>query len=379
MPTLVVYNPVSGDRSSKALFDDHVLPLLAKHDITPDKVVATESAGHAGTIVFDFLAALGDSDPVSVILGSGDGTLHELINVLNNQPSSKPLPRIHLALVPCGTANALYSSLFPPSQDEDPVQYKLRSVQAFVSGKRSSIPLNLAVTVLSAPPVATPGLPAVPKQVSISAVVTSTALHASILHDSEALRASDPSIERFKTAARQNITRWYAASTKLYPREGAGVVEVYDPETNSWVPHEQSTEDEPIVDLNGPFAYFLSTVNVDRLEPAFRITPRGRDVLSPKENTAALDVVIVRPMRDPSYEMDSDASRAAFAEKAGAVLGAAYQDGAHVALRYDEDGKIVAEGDGPTVVEYIRCGAWEWEPVSRLIRSSSLGADQRGT
>ena len=103
---------------------------------------------------------------------------------------------------------------------------------------------------------------------------------------------------------RQNCTRWYAASTKLYPHEGAGVVEVYNSETNSWVPHEQSTEDEPIVDLNGPFAYFLSTVNEDRLEPAFRITPRGRDVLSPKENTAVLDVVIVRPMRDPSYEMD---------------------------------------------------------------------------
>ncbi|EJF62516.1 ATP-NAD kinase-like domain-containing protein [Dichomitus squalens] len=376
MPLLVIYNPVSGDRSSKALFDNHVLPLLSQHNITPDKVVATESAGHAGTIVFDFLAATAaGSDPVSVILGSGDGTLHELINALNNQPSSKPLPRIHLALVPSGTANALYSSLFPPSQHDDPIQYKLKSVQAFVSGKHSSVALNLAVTVLSAPPVATPGLPAAPKQVSISAVVTSTALHASILHDSEALRASDPSMERFKTAALQNITRWYAASAKFYPREGAGVVEVYDPATQRWVPHEQSTEDEPIVDLNGPFVYFLSTVNVDRLEPAFRISPRGKDVLGPKGNTAALDVVIVRPMRDPSYDMDSEATRAAFAEKAGAVLGAAYQDGAHVALRYDEDGKVVAEGDGPTVVEYLRCGAWEWEPDDIDLRAHFVCAD----
>ena len=62
--------------------------------------------------------------------------------------------------------------------------------------------------------------------------------------------------------------------------------------------------------------------------------------------------------------MDSEEARAKFAEKAGAVLGAAYQDGAHVNLRYDEDGKIVADGTGPTVVEYIRCGGWEWEPVS---------------
>ena len=48
MPLLVVYNPVSGDRSSKALFDEHVLPLLAKNNVSPDKIVATESAGHVG-------------------------------------------------------------------------------------------------------------------------------------------------------------------------------------------------------------------------------------------------------------------------------------------------------------------------------------------
>ncbi|KAI0747775.1 ATP-NAD kinase-like domain-containing protein [Daedaleopsis nitida] len=376
MPLLVVYNPVSGDRSSKALFDEHLLPLLAKNNVSPDKIVATESVGHVGQIVADLLSSLtDDSQPVSVILGSGDGTLHELINTLNGIPSSKPFPRINIALVPCGTANALYSSLFPPAQDDDPLQHKLKSVNAFLSHAHRTVPLNLAVNVLSAPPVTSPGHPQAPTQVSISAVVASTALHASILHDSEALRASDPSMERFKTAALQNLVRWYAASVKLFPREGAGVVEVYDPAAGTFVPHEASTEDEPIVDLEGPFAYFLATVNVDRLEPAFTITPRGKDVLSPVEKSAALDVVIVRPTRDPTHEMDSDAARAAFAEKAGAVLGAAYQNGAHVALRYDANGSIVSEGTGPTVVEYIRCGGWEWEPDDIDKRAHLLCAD----
>ncbi|RPD65789.1 hypothetical protein L226DRAFT_529933 [Lentinus tigrinus ALCF2SS1-7] len=372
MPLLVVYNPVSGDGSGGALFKEHVLPLLKEKNVTPDRVEETTAPGHAGTLVADFLATVPDgTDAVSVILGSGDGTLHELINALNSLPSSKPLPRINLALVPCGTANALYASLFPPTPDDDPVQSRLKSVNAFLSSSPHTVPLNLAVTVLSGGP----GGQSKPRQVSISAVVASTALHASILHDSEALRASDPSMERFKTAAMQNITRWYAASVKLFPREGAGFVEVFDPAAQAFVPHEASTEDDPIVDLAGPFAYFLSTVNVDRLEPKFRIAPRGRDVLAPEGKSAALDVVIVRPMRDPSYEMESEEARAKFAGKAGAVLGAAYQDGAHVNLRYDEIGKIVAEGTGPTVVEYIRCGGWEWEPDDIDERAHFVCAD----
>ncbi|OSD02733.1 hypothetical protein PYCCODRAFT_299500 [Trametes coccinea BRFM310] len=373
MPVLVIYNPVSGDRSAKALFDDHVLPLLAKHNVTPDKVVATESSGHVGNIVADFLLSSDHAQPISIVLGSGDGTLHELINVLNNTPSPKPFPRIHLALVPCGTANALYAALFPPSPQEDPVEYKLKSVKAFLSDDHDSVPLNLAVNVLS-PPHVRPPATAPPKQVSISAVVTSTSLHASILHDSEALRASDPTIERFKTAAYQNITRWYYASVKLFPRKGPEVVEVYDPAERAFVPHENSAEDEPIVDLIGPFSYFLSTVNVDRLEPAFRITPRAKETLE-ESSPAALDLIMIRPMRDPSYTMDSEEARKAFAEKVGAVLGAAYQDGAHINLRYAEDGSITTEGDGPTVVEYIRCGGWEWEPDDIDERAHLVCAD----
>lgn len=365
MPLLVIYNPVAGDKSSKTILDDHVLPILKENNITPDAVVDTRSAGDAGQRVADFLATLtDDTQPITTILFSGDSTLHELINFLNNTPSSKALPRINLVLVPCGTANALYSSLFPSTPDEDPVQHKLKGVKAFISKEHRLVPLNLAVTVLSHPPVATPGRPQLSKQISISAVVASTSLHASILHDSEALRATDPTMGRFKTAAEQNIARWYSASVRLFPRKGAGIVEVYDPAAEAFVPHEGSTRDDPIVDMWGPFAYFLATVNVDRLEPAFRITPRGKDVLAPEEESAALDVVIVRPMRDPAYDMDSEEARAAFKEKAVAVLMAAYQDGAHVALRYDEEGKIGPEGNGPTVVEYIRCGGWEWEPVS---------------
>ncbi|PCH38780.1 hypothetical protein WOLCODRAFT_136434 [Wolfiporia cocos MD-104 SS10] len=360
MPTLVVYNPVCGDGTASAFFSEHVLPLLASAGITPDKVLQTERAGHAGEFVTSHLEAV--EGPFTIVLGSGDGTLHEVIEALTLTPprgtrASAPPAKLAFALVPCGTANALYASLFPPASDADAATpaYRLRSLRAFLA-RPAATPLTLALTTLAPPPHAR-----TPPRTAVSAVVASTALHASILHDSEALRASVPGLERFKRAAAQNITRWYRASATLFPVPGAGVVQVFDARTQAWAPHPQSTGADPFVDVSGPFAYFVSTVNVDRLEPRFRIAPQGRSQHAEGQGPA-MEVVIVRPERDPSVEMDSEEARAAFAEKIMAVLGSAYQDGAHVGMRYAEDGRVLADGDGPLVVEYVRCGGWEWEP-----------------
>lgn len=116
------------------------------------------------------------------------------------------------------------------------------------------------------------------QSVAVSAVVTSTSLHASILHDSESLRKEMPGIERFKIAAESNSTKWYNSYVKLLPEDNSGVVQMYDPSTKTFVEHPESDVDDPIVDLSGPFSYFLSVVNVDRLEPAFRITPLVKDI-----------------------------------------------------------------------------------------------------
>lgn len=146
----------------------------------------------------------------------------------------------------------------------------------------------------------------------------------------------------------------------MLPTASQGPVQIYDPETKSFVNHPSSTLDNPIVHLEGPFLYFLSTVNVDRLEPAFRITPLAR-TLPP--SSPCCDIVIIRPFRSPSVADDSLEARASFVETISTVLGAAYQDGLHVQMKYNKDGQIIIEGDGPSVVEYIRCGGWEWIPV----------------
>jgi len=140
-----------------------------------------------------------------------------------------------------------------------------------------------------------------------------------------------------------------------------GTVQIYDPATSTFIDHPDSDKDNSIVDLDGPFVYFLSTVNVDRLESTFRITPLARTI-PPTE--ASCELLILRPLRDPSILWDHTQAREAFVPKLWNVMGNAYRDGQHVNLRYNGGGDIVSDGDGPTVLEYFRCGGWEWIPVS---------------
>jgi len=322
MSVLVVINPQAGHRRAAAFFNEHVAHTLPDHAITtehnaPQLIART-------------------TKPLTVVLASGDGTLHEIINDL--LPATDP---VSFVLLPCGTANALYASLFPPTADESPA-YKLQSLQAFLDGKHP-IHLSLATTTISSPP-----------KVSVASVVVSTALHASILHDSEALREQHPGIERFKIAAQQNSTKWYKSSVKLFPSLSTGNVQIYHRSSKSFIPLDEST-----VHLDGPFVYFLSTVNVDRLEPAFRIAPLVRAI--PPDGPVC-DIVILRPLRDPSLSTDTPEAREAFVAKTWKVLTDAYQDGAHVDLAYTDTGEITSDAQGPSVIEYYRCGGWEWAP-----------------
>ncbi|KAK7693056.1 hypothetical protein QCA50_002621 [Cerrena zonata] len=234
--------------------------------------------------------------------------------------------------------------------------YRFRSLDLYLSTSSKTIPLATAVTTIqSSRPNDTP-------QSSVAVVVASTSLHASILHDSEALRSTHPGIERFKIAAQENITRWYRAKVRLLPltSDPPSTVGVYDISTRQF---RQISHNADVIELEGPFAYFLSTINVDRLEPAFRISPLHTTLPS---TTSALDVVIVRPLRDPSIKgSGEETDRIRFAEKSGVVLGGAYRDGAHVHMIYGDEGSVKegqGEEDSSSVVEYYRCGGWEWAP-----------------
>lgn len=294
---LVIVNPACGDRAAPAFVDAHVRPLLDEHAVE-HTVVHTEREGHAGELSAHFLRdAPLDS---AFLVASGDGTVHEIVNALSLSPAAAVLS---LVLVPCGTGNALYSSFFPPdsTQPTDTTAHKLLSLKSYLNRTAPPRPLTLARTTFHAD-----SLSASPPITSIiSAVVTSTSLHASILHDSETLRAAHPGLERFKMAAEQNIANLYYARVQLLPipaptppelssSDAVPPLQLYDPTSDKFVPHPSLAPDNPGAHaaLGGPFAYFLSTVNVDRLEPAFRITPLAASHAPPP---SSMDLLIIRP------------------------------------------------------------------------------------
>ncbi|KAF8136233.1 ATP-NAD kinase-like domain-containing protein [Boletus edulis] len=352
MPILVVYNPVCGDCTAEHFFNTHVIPRLHTANLIPTEIIRTRASGDAGIETLRFLNR--HKRDVTVVLGSGDGTLHEIVNHLAFTTDVEDDRVIHFVLVPCGTANALYASLFRPAPLEETVAYRLRSLEAFIGASTPRL-LTLSLTSLSGPLGSHRG-PHDSRPVA-SIVVTSTALHAAILKDSEKLRKEIPGIERFKVAAQQNITKWYASHVKLLPIPSSGVVLTYDPEEGDFVPFGSDVNGSAL-DVHGPFAYFLSTMNVDRLEPEFRINPM---VSKSPPTGASIDVIMVRPQRDPTFTVDTPKAREKFAEKTVAVLTTAYQDGIHINLRYSLNGEITG-GDGNTVVECFRCGGWEWIP-----------------
>lgn len=369
MPLIVIYNPASGDRTAAKLTTDTIIPLLATHHVTPDKVAATKYVGHAGELVLSYLDSLAPStptEPITLVLVSGDGTLHEIVNALHSARSRREasFPSLRIVPIPGGTANALHSTFFPPSSSSTESTL-LAPLLSFLSATPRLVPLSFAhVTISSSPPalrnphkfpVTAESRSASSDVDVISVVVTSTALHAAILHDSEALRASVPGIERFKLAAEQNTTTWHRARLNLLPP-----VQQYDANTGAFIDLIREEEVGESMELVGPFAYFLSTVNVDRLEPLFRITPLQRTI-PPPPGAHTMDILAVRPFLDTSLEGRCDEeTRERFKDKIWGVVNAAYQDGAHIKARHDSpDGT-----KGMPVVEYYRVGGWQWIPVS---------------
>lgn len=161
---------------------------------------------------------------------------------------------------------------------------------------------------------------------------------------------------RFKIAAERNAKKWFKARVKLLPSATQSSPEIYDPSSQSFVPFPGFDKRNSF--LEGPFAYFLSTINVDRLEPAFLVTPLSRSIPAPAGST---DIVIIRPQRNPNFKEDTKEEREAFAAKTWEVMGGAYKEGAHIGIRYPT-GAGESEEKGPLVVEYFRCGGWEWHP-----------------
>lgn len=337
---------------------------------------------------------------IDVLLVGGDGTTHDVLQGLLASESHSARLGIRLILVPAGTANALYAAIYPPEtskrhrkdpHDKDSEHaWRLRSLRSYLRGGvhdddddhntgagANLYPLTIQRTMLF--------LPYAKGEIHTRThIVTSHALHAAILHDSEALRSTHPGIERFKIASAQNAVRWVEGQLTLREREAHGV-QVFDSRERRFVPCGDKV-------LRGPFWYMICPT-VDRLEPSFVPAPFSSPSAKGQHDELArppdvLDLVLIRPLRDPIVQRhlrgdhardaaatawDDETSRPAreaFAKARAAQLTAAmYAEGRHVYLRYPcggdgvDDEQLTEDGEGETVVEYYRCAGYEWCPA----------------
>ncbi|ORY33148.1 ATP-NAD kinase-like domain-containing protein [Naematelia encephala] len=368
----LIVNPAAGHGKAPEFVQNHVVPLLHHLGIAFE-LHETKGVRDAGRIGAEILTTT--SFPVKVVIAGGDGTAHEMIEgVLKAERDKKDqaLGRWELVILPLGTANALFSSLFPqpPEPPSEPsslvsylsdtgpdVLYQLSSLLASLKSTTPARRLPITLTSLESP--ISP--PTEPIQ---SHIVLSTALHAAILSDSEALRSSYPGLERFKIAADQNLGVFFKADVRLIPPH-SGKIKQYDPSVGNWVDPFTFGEDT----LSGPFAYFLSTTTTPRLEPSFVISPLLATLPPNPSDPPTMDIIVLRPLRDPAVRSalasrGDEAASETWKSRIRQVMGWAYKGGGHVDLTYPAHrGETEVKGGGEVVVETFRCGGFEWVPT----------------
>lgn len=363
----MIANPNAGDGTGPEFLQKHVVPLLESAGIACS-YHQTSKASEAGALIKKHIA----QSTSAVVLAGGDGTVHDALNQLfldeitSTGVTSQRSATFTVILVPTGTANAMYHSFWLPTTGEaeakllpanvDPeIAPKLHSVLAYISNVKNPSsatprPISVALAQTYPPEGSTP------THSILSCVVNSTSIHAGILHTAEKYRATIPGTERFKVAAGENIHNWGLADVELLPPPGEASVQKYDPVEKVLAPSSGSAG-ETQTGLEGPFFYFLSTINVNRLEPTFVTTPLA--LRSPPLN-GAMDVVVVRPKRLEGFSEDTPQTREKFVAPAMEWFGQIYSGGEHIHHTYKEEG-----GGSVYMTEYFRVGGWKWTPTVR--------------
>ena len=377
-----MYNPVAGTGAATTMLDKYVRPKLlswlgqhvANPEVSCHETNSAESAHDIGALLGSRVASL-----LTIVVIGGDGTAHELIDGIvtaERNDASRPKHDVHLVIVPTGTANALFFSLFGPGTGAQGLTDKDRLV-ALESLTDNDHHENLRhLSLLGVQHSNEPDA-----QTHHGLVISSHSLHAAIVRDSENLRKDIPDVSRFKRAATENAKCWSNASLRL-----RGDVMRYEPKNQSFVkvtnlPGYDVTEDGTLT-LEGPFAYMNAMV-IDRLEqdfvPATFAANCQSDVARPAN---AMDIVVIRPLRSKYIRSEFEAKKPAgdiqteFANDVlvPTLMGGMYNEGVHVGQVYTgADGKPETEnGQDTPIVEYFRASSYEWTAHDDQARTSCV-------
>ncbi|KGO76681.1 ATP-NAD kinase, PpnK-type [Penicillium italicum] len=255
----VVVSTGSGMGKAKTVFEDVVRPLFTHIGLDNYEIYETESAQ---TIIelakSKFLERALNGVPQTIILLSGDGGLIDILEIFYKSKTSIDVPP-KIALIPCGTGNAMASSIGLRS---GPVP----GLSTLLRGSPSSIPVFAAKFSPGGRLVIDEGrqradIDTDAHHTLYGAVVASWGLHAALVADSDTSEYRKFGVDRFKMAANE----------LLYPSDGTpphrfkGKITL----TTSNGPNEARAQ-EAVEGLE--HIYALATL-VPRLEKEFLISP----------------------------------------------------------------------------------------------------------
>ncbi|XP_054564916.1 sphingosine kinase 1 isoform X2 [Eptesicus fuscus] len=135
---LVLLNPRGGKGKGLQLFRSHVQPRLAQADVS-FRLMLTERRNHARELVR--AEELGRWDALVVM--SGDGLMHEVVNGLMERPDWETAIRKPLCSLPAGSGNALAASLNHYAGYEQVTNEDLLNNCTLLLCRRRLAPMNL--------------------------------------------------------------------------------------------------------------------------------------------------------------------------------------------------------------------------------------------
>lgn len=392
----IVLNPASGCQLSQSLVDLHIKPLLVSCSRSSVEVVIRRTEGEGDGVRIgreirqEWMSFGVERGMVDIVLVGGDGTTHELLNGLylalpqstgtnemeEEDGEEKGKVVVRLALVPGGTANALYSALYPKLwtqevqqsvattksiQDvsDSVIQVMLKSVSSLATSLSSTVQSSAQEERLCVLPLMLNTLTNKEENKQLlSHLVTSHALHAAILYDADTptMRRQYAGIERFKIAAEQNATKWVDGILTLLPagnsNQGEGVLR-YSPSSKSFQRFTGAR-----VELEGPLLY-LNAMVTDRLESRFIPAPLSSAFREDDDEDGLIegvvDVIVIRPMRDPQLSKDEEAGVKFATTRLDEITTGMYSGGTHVNLTYGQK-----NDDDAVMVEYFRCSGYDF-------------------
>ncbi|KAJ5692052.1 hypothetical protein N7462_001475 [Penicillium macrosclerotiorum] len=266
----VVISTRSGTGMAHAVFQSSVKPLL-EYLALDYLIFETQSAETIIEISRSrFLEQACAGVPQTIILLSGDGGLIDIVDVFYKSARTVQMNPC-IALVPCGTGNAMASSLGLRSGP-------ISGLTALLRGQPLPVPIFTAKFSPGSQLVIDEGRQRVsigpqldaPYQTIYGAVVTSWGLHAALVADSDTTEYRKFGSERFKMAAKELLY----PSNGMEPHRFQGQITLTVSDDGSTAGDSGSGDREQEIIKDDEHMYVLATL-VPRLEKDFLISPES--------------------------------------------------------------------------------------------------------